>query len=44
MPYLYYNTFFEAFFSHMRLMRKLGQSEKVPGKSHMHRQPVMATA
>jgi linoleoyl-CoA desaturase len=44
MPYLYYNTFSEAFFSHMRLMRTLGQSEKVPGKSHMHRQPMMATA
>jgi linoleoyl-CoA desaturase len=36
MPYLYYNTLSEAFWSHMRLMYRLGQSEKFPGKSHMH--------
>lgn len=35
MPYHYYPTFMEAFASHLRLMHKLGQSEKVPGKSHM---------
>jgi linoleoyl-CoA desaturase len=37
MPYLYYDTFSEAFFSHMRLMHRLGQTENFPGKSHMHK-------
>lgn len=35
LPYNKYDTLSEALSSHLRMMKLLGQSEKVPGKSHM---------